>query len=905
MRIFLSLVAVLALLCPTTNAQTIVERHGQLRVVGNKIKDECDRDVQLRGMSYFWSQWPGSRFFNEDAIRELRDDWKVTSVRLPLGVNNSDNNGSPDHIYETRNNGTTVNKDRIRAAVDGAIQHGIYAVIDWHAHPEFRDEAVTFFQEMAQAYGNQPNVIYEIWNEPIGPSDLDEAQGFWDNTLKPYHEEVIAAIRDIDPDNIIVVGTPFYDQFISTAVNNPITQDSKGRAVSNIAYTLHFYAAQHKQFVRDQAQAALDAGMALWVTECGRVGTNFNSLDNPIDQESWDTWEAWMDANKISWNKWSMSDKAERSSSFTTSAPANGPWDVNNHLTDEGRWNRNKFRDKNATLPSVCDDDNGGGGGGGSAYAEVGNSRNNHTFTTVELENTYSDPVVILGPLSVYGGHKSTTRVKSVTSTSFQWRVEEWEYLDGAHASEYAGYLVMDSGQHTMSNGAAAEAGKASVGTGWKTVNFGSAFSATPTVLVTIMTENGADAVAPRIRNVSTTGFQVRIEEEENGGSGNGDRGHTSETVGWVAMERAGGDAGGTATFEVANTGNSVTEANFDISFNQSYGSGDRVLLGNQQTTDGGDPCVVRYRRNGSSNSLTANGVRIFLEEEQSKDTEIRHTTEAVGYAVFDGVGSLTAGSSGGGGGGGSANNSDIYDDNLADGWQDWSWNGEATVQDGLASDGSFAFKYSFTSSGGVSFRHPSGKTGDDLLRLEFTARTWTGTHNFNVSGSYDDDYANRGTETSISIDDTYSNYTFTKSQLGNYGWYKRFFLQGGGNNVSVFIDEVRLVYASGSNRAGAEEVVTIDGASLIGGEEVLTAGIAPNPSNGAFTLRMNLPEAQPTLYLELFDLNGRVLATDKVTAIKGLNRYDLSYDDVAPGMYYLRVSGGEGVQATQRVIIR
>lgn len=81
---------------------------------------------------------------------------------------------------------------------------------------------------MATKYGKHPNVIYEIWNEP----DYFE----WDE-VKAYSEEVIEVIRTIDPDNIILVGSPHWDQDLHLVAADPIQN------VSNIMYTMHFYAA--------------------------------------------------------------------------------------------------------------------------------------------------------------------------------------------------------------------------------------------------------------------------------------------------------------------------------------------------------------------------------------------------------------------------------------------------------------------------------------------------------------------------------------------------------------------------------------------------------------------------------------------------------------------------------------
>ena len=152
----------------TVTAQTIVERHGQLTVSGNRIKDECGRVTQLKGMSYFWSQWDGKEYYNANAVKWLRDDWKVEVVRAALGISP----GSPDYIANP-----TENYNRVTAVLDGAVQHGIYGIADFHAHEadKYLAQSKTFFRQISQRYGDKPNIIYEIWNEPIGSSDDNDA----------------------------------------------------------------------------------------------------------------------------------------------------------------------------------------------------------------------------------------------------------------------------------------------------------------------------------------------------------------------------------------------------------------------------------------------------------------------------------------------------------------------------------------------------------------------------------------------------------------------------------------------------------------------------------------------------------------------------------------------------------
>ena len=107
-------------------------------------------------------------------------------------------------------------KAKVTAVIDACIELGLYVIIDWHDHHahEHEAESIAFFKEIATSYGDEPNIIYEIYNEP--------EQVSWTNVIKPYAQEVINEIRAIDPDNIIIVGTPTWSQDVDVAARDPL-----------------------------------------------------------------------------------------------------------------------------------------------------------------------------------------------------------------------------------------------------------------------------------------------------------------------------------------------------------------------------------------------------------------------------------------------------------------------------------------------------------------------------------------------------------------------------------------------------------------------------------------------------------------------------------------------------------
>ena len=288
---------------------TVVDINGLLQVSGNQIINKNGDPVSLAGNSFFWSNdnWGGERFYNSEVVEWLKKDWKTTIVRASIGV--EDPGGYLDN--------KTGNKDRIKIIVDAAIEKGLYVIIDWHSHhaEDNIEEAVLFFEEMASMYGHHNNIIYEIYNEPLDIS--------WSDTIKPYAVSVIHAIRSIDPDNIIVVGTPEWSQRVDLAAADPIT------GFSNIAYTLHFYTVYHHQWLRDRASEALESGIALFVTEWGSIGYSI------IDSEA-NKWMTWCHTNKISHCNWAVNDKEEEWSIVIPGASTSGNWS-DEDLTDAGK----------------------------------------------------------------------------------------------------------------------------------------------------------------------------------------------------------------------------------------------------------------------------------------------------------------------------------------------------------------------------------------------------------------------------------------------------------------------------------------------------------------------------------------------------------------------------------------
>ncbi len=310
--VFANLVTVAPIKGALTNISAVA-KHGQLSINNGQLLNQYLKAVSLAGPSLYWSNndWAGEEFYKQEVINNISQQWQASIVRAAMGA---DNKGS----YLTH---PEDNLKRVETVIEAAIENGLYIIVDWHSHhaENYTAQAIQFFQYIAKKYGHLPNIIYEIYNEPLQDTD-------WHSVIKPYSLKVISAIRAIDRNNIILVGSQSWSQDVDISAEDPIT------AFSNLAYTLHFYAGTHKDELRAKAQIALDSGLALFVSEWGTVAANGNGS---VDYQETEKWLAFMRKNQLSHCSWSLSKKEEGASIFKPKASIVGPWS-DKELTENG-----------------------------------------------------------------------------------------------------------------------------------------------------------------------------------------------------------------------------------------------------------------------------------------------------------------------------------------------------------------------------------------------------------------------------------------------------------------------------------------------------------------------------------------------------------------------------------------
>lgn len=180
------------------------QRRLAIRIDGNKFRNERGEIVQLRGVNLMGMEytaiggwWPKDPFFTVvETTWPALHDWHINSVRIPLnetsylgikcvtaftgpayGKAGMIQESDPGHNY----------RRRLKEVVDRATQEGFYVILDLHmAAPDDHlnkvgtisaqcatdfnplpdlDHAIQFWTDLANAYKNYPNVMFELFND--------------------------------------------------------------------------------------------------------------------------------------------------------------------------------------------------------------------------------------------------------------------------------------------------------------------------------------------------------------------------------------------------------------------------------------------------------------------------------------------------------------------------------------------------------------------------------------------------------------------------------------------------------------------------------------------------------------------------------------------------------------------
>ena len=265
------------------------------------------------------------------------------------------------------------------------------------------------------------------------------------------------------------------------------------------------------------------------------------------------------------------------------------------------------------------------GGGGSNLYLEAGTVNTDENWATVNLQNTYTSPVVITSYYEANNFLPVSTRVRNVTTTSFEVRLQNHNESD--LSSDEISYFVVDEGTWEI-NGVKLEAHKYDTSTvgysgNWQydTQTFSHTFAVDPVVYHQAMTYNDANWITTYVSDINSqnspptvSGIRIALNGAEAMTS------HSTETIGWIGVDR--------------NITGLLDGVNYEtlITPSKAKGHDNGCFTSNYQNTYSSSPVVLGYQEAMSNNdgswavkcSNSSTQVGMHEEEDQAQDSERR-----------------------------------------------------------------------------------------------------------------------------------------------------------------------------------------------------------------------------------------------------------------------------------------
>jgi len=159
-------------------------------------------------------------------------------------------------------------------------------------------------------------------------------------------------------------------------------------------------------------------------------------------------------------------------------------------------------------------------------------SISNVGWNNVLFKQAYASiPVIIFGsPTNNNFMVKFSNRVKQTNGYRFSFQLAPWAYQKVTTLSnaETIPYLILNTGNYDF-GGLKALAAKATIATTWTNITFTTAFDTIPVVFSSQLSSSTTNATGVRIRNVTKTGFEAKIQKDISTVL-------TSETISYLAI---------------------------------------------------------------------------------------------------------------------------------------------------------------------------------------------------------------------------------------------------------------------------------------------------------------------------------------------------------------------------------
>lgn len=273
----------------------------RISVKGNRIVDEDNNSVVLRGVSIAdpYRLYHTDNNFSEDIFSEL-SNWNVNVVRVPIHPG----------WWQAEENYAQKYLDSV---IRWGRKYGFYIILDWHAignplngkaqSPEWKEKGYTVYNpslklaenawtKLAERYGENSHVIFELFNEPTSIGSLAKWPP-WKTDLTNLVDE----IRKRAENKLILVSGWQWSHNLEGFSTYPIKR-------KNIAYVAHWYPTNEGPKRWEDSFGFLKETYPVIVTEWGFSPTAEQKHYYGTREEFGNPFLSYMENKNMSWVAW-------------------------------------------------------------------------------------------------------------------------------------------------------------------------------------------------------------------------------------------------------------------------------------------------------------------------------------------------------------------------------------------------------------------------------------------------------------------------------------------------------------------------------------------------------------------------------------------------------------------------
>lgn len=226
----------------------------ELHVVSNELHTAAGKAVWLQGLCIDSMEWSGAGERITQSVVVATTEWKANVIRLPVKNNFWFGRGP----WQKKGEGGLAYRKIVDQAVEHAVAHGAYLVLDLHTFGAPMAEHVEFWKDAATRYKNHPAVLFDLFNEPHGiswkiwrdggdlkgpdnkvgdvnPVENNEVQ---DEEISVGMQALVDAVRSTGARNIVIAGGLDWSYTLAGVLKGFALDDRGG---NGIMYSHHNY----------------------------------------------------------------------------------------------------------------------------------------------------------------------------------------------------------------------------------------------------------------------------------------------------------------------------------------------------------------------------------------------------------------------------------------------------------------------------------------------------------------------------------------------------------------------------------------------------------------------------------------------------------------------------------------